>query len=375
MKRILSIADSIENTRYSAQRCVDTYNDFNVESMLAVPEFTGEESAEQTDIGEVLDYCFSQELDAVFIGMIRNPNAVKTVASKLMQYDHPAVVAEPTIISPEGKILVSRETYDAIVGSLIQNIHFLTLNIYEAELLSGIECHGPADARQAAEAICEKYHCVVFICGCRKTGGRDLFVMAGKVKWFDGSASHSASTRKLFTVAVAGELAAGKDIKDAVTASRLYCGISSGVEEDRDTGVVFVSAASEKPVAYQKPAEPKPVEPAISEKIIPEKIVAVKTEERDVPSVAPVSSLVSPAKSIRDAVRNFEPMPSRIKFGSGISIPSNGVLARELAKKSSRGSLTAVTSGIESEKDESASGSDSTSISDMFDKIRRLSEM
>ena len=72
MIRILSVADSIENTRYSVQRCVNTYSDYNVESMIAVPQFTGEDADEQTDIGEVLDYCFSQEkFDAIFIGMIR----------------------------------------------------------------------------------------------------------------------------------------------------------------------------------------------------------------------------------------------------------------------------------------------------------------
>ena len=196
MRRILSVADSIENTRYSVQRCVNTYNDYNVESMIAVPQFTGEDADEQTDIGEVLDYCFSQEkFDAIFIGMIRDAGAVNTVSNSLLKYDHPAVVAELSIISPEGKILISRETYDAIVGSLMQNVHFLTINLYEAELLSGIECHGPADARQAAETICEKFHSVVFIEGCKKTGGRDLFVLGGKAKWFDGTATHSPTRR------------------------------------------------------------------------------------------------------------------------------------------------------------------------------------
>ena len=67
-------------------------------------------------------------------------------------------------------------------------------------------------------------------------------------------------------------------------------------------------------------------------------------------------------------------MPSRIKFGSGISIPSDGILARELAKSKS---LTAVTSGIEApepEKDQTAKSGDSM-IEDMREKLRRLSEM
>ncbi len=367
MIRILSVADSIENTRYSVQRCVNTYSDYNVESMIAVPQFTGEDADEQTDIGEVLDYCFSQEkFDAIFIGMIREASAVNTVSSKLMKFDHPAVVAELSIITPEGKILISHDTYDAIVGSLMQNVHFLTINVYEAELLSGIECHGPADVRQAAETICEKFHCVVFIEGCRKTGGRDLFVLGGKAKWFDGTASHSPTSKKNFTAAVACELAGGKAIKDAVTAARLYCGISSGVEEEADLTVQYVTVKDEPVKPVRAPVE-QMAAPAETE----DKVTA--PAEPETPVVAPVSSLVSPAKSIRDAVRNLEPKPSRIKFESGISIPSNGILARELAKSSK---LTAVTSNIETpEPPAEETSKTGTSLDDMFERLRRLSEM
>lgn len=405
MKRILSIADSIANTRYSAQRCVDTFSDYNVEPMLAVPEFTEGDSIEQTeDIADVLDYCLEQKLNAVQIGLIRDPEAVKIVASKLQQHDHPAVVAEPSVISPDGRILVSRDTYDAITGSLMQNIHFLVLNIFEAELFSGIECHGPADARQAAETICDKFSCVVFIGGCQKTGGRDLFAIGGKVKWYEGAASNTAKNKKMFAAAVACELAADKSINDAVTAARLFCGITIGIDEMTDTSVEYIPARPEntksnyKPSSVQpavqetaaKPVE-KPVEAPVAkaeekvEEKVPEQslIKAVESvlekpleseksaSEEESSTVAPVSSLVSPAKSIRDAARSLEPMPSRIKFGSGISIPSNGVLARELAKSRS---LTAVTSGIETPEPEDSKTSDPV-INDMFERLRRLSEM
>ena len=393
MKRVLSIADSIENTMYSVQRCVDTFNDYNVEPVLAVPEFTDGDNSERTDIGQVLDYCFKQDvtLDAIFIGMIRDAEAVREVADKLSKHEHPAVVAEPLVISPDGKILVSRETYDAVIGSLMEFVHFLVLNIYEAELFSGIECHGPADARRAAETVCEKFHCVVFIGGCKKTGGRDLFAIGGKVKWYDGTAAGLGASKKLFTAAVACELATDKSIQDAVTAARLYCGIVSGTEENIDRSFEYVTAKPEAKKTEFHPSftapevrvpEPKPEvkaevkhEPSISEKL--EAILEEKPkaeEESSQSSVTPVSSLVSPAKSIRDAARSIEPMPTRIKFGSGISIPSNGILARELAKSKS---LTAVTSGIEapeSEKDQTAKSGDSM-IEDMREKLRRLSEM
>ena len=165
MKQILSIADSIEHTLYSVQRCVDTFSDYNVEPILAVPEFTDGDTSEKADISAVLDYCFDQKIDlsAIFIGMIRDHTAVYQVAAKLLQNEHPAVVAEPVIISPDGKILVSRETYDAVVNALMQHVHFLVLNIYEAELFSGIECNNPAETRRAADAICDKFHSVVFI--------------------------------------------------------------------------------------------------------------------------------------------------------------------------------------------------------------------
>lgn len=366
MRRILTVADSIENTRYSVERCVKTYNDYSVDSILAVPQFTGTEEDEHVDIGAVLDYCFNeQQFDAIFVGMIRDAAAVDIVSSKLMQYDHAAVVAELSIITPEGQILVSRDTYNSIVNSLMQNVHFLTINVYEAELLSGIECHGPADVRQAAEAICDKFHSVVFIEGGSKTAGRDLFVIGGKAKWYDGTADHSLSSKKNFTASVACELASGKTIDEAVVSARLYCGITQAVEET-DTSVEYILATDEpakEPVVEEEHAV-VPDEPEEDE-------VKEETVEPEAPAVVPISSLVSPAKSIRDAARSIDTMPSRIKFESGISIPSNGILARELAKSSN---LTAVTSNIESHEAEEPKES-SSSMDDVFARLRKLSEM
>ena len=387
MKQILSIADSIEHTLYSVQRCVDTFGDYNVEPILAVPEFTDGDTSERADISAVLDYCFDQKLDlsAIYIGMIRDHTAVYQVAAKLLQNEHPAVVAEPVIISPDGKILVSRETYDAVVNALMQHVHFLVLNIYEAELFSGIECNNPAETRRAADAICEKFHSVVFIGGCEKTGGRDLLAFGGKVKWYEGITSGLGTGKLLFTAAVACELAADKPIIDAVTAARFHCGITTGKEARNDFSFEYVPAAAEPPktefktVVYQHEAPVEDVKPVIPDEPKP---VFFKTEpdpepeqEHETASVAPVSSLVSPAKSIRDAARSLDPMPARIKFGSGISIPSNGILARELAKSSPKGSLTAVTSGIESPEDKAEEKSGQSMIEDMREKLRRLSEM
>ena len=382
MKRVLSICDSIANTRYSAQLCVDTFSDYNVEPMLAVPEFTDGDNIEQTDIKEVLDYCLKLDLNAVHIGMIRDPEAVNIVADGLSKYDHPAVVCEPSIISADGRILVSVDTYEAFTNSLIQQVHFLILNIYEAELFSGVECHGPADARKAADLICEDYHCVVFVGGCKKTLGRDLLVIGGKAKWYEGSTSRSIKNKKHFAAAVACELASDKPIGDAVTAARYFCGITSGADVETDQTFEYIPARPETPKKAAKPvvSEPAVAEPApqvldqfevlkngipepsaVPEPEVKTEITAeIKTEDKPLfpegsilSSATPVSSLVSPAKSIRDAARTLEPVPSRIKFGSsGIYIPSDGILARELAKKSPKGSITAVTSGIEAKEEE-----------------------
>ena len=263
MKRVLSICDSIANTRYSAQLCVDTYTDYNVEPMLAVPEFTDGESIEQTDIEEVLDYCLKLDINAVHIGLIRDPEAVSIVADGLSKYDHPAVVAEPSIISPDGRILVSRDTYDAFTESLVQHIHFLVLNIYEAELFSGIECHGPADARQAADVICEKFHCVVFVGGCKKTLGRDLLVIGGKAKWYEGTASRSSKSKKHFTAAVACELASDKSIGDAVTAARFFCGISTGSDYENDQTFEYMKRRREALKSLLRNPHPRPPLPLL----------------------------------------------------------------------------------------------------------------
>ena len=73
------------------------------------------------------------------------------------------------------------------------------------------------------------------------------------------------------------------------------------------------------------------------------------------------------------AIHDKEYKSRLMNIESGISIPSNGILARELAKSSK---LTAVTSNIETpEPPAEETSKTGTSLDDMFERLRRLSEM
>ena len=183
-----------------------------------------------------------------------------------------------------------------------------------------------------------------------------------------------------------------------MSAARLFCGITSGSDYESDQTFEYIPARPETPRNVNKPAASAPAAPekaaSESESVLgqfevrsssapaPEADPALKVEtvaeERSlfseaaaVSSVAPVSSLVSPAKSIRDAARTLDPVPTRIKFGnSGLFIPSNGILAQELAKK--QGSITAVTSGIENKEEKPGSSGNKDSSEDGASDIRSL---
>src|SRR5574344_287083 len=262
MSQILAISDSIENTRYDVSRKVATFKDYGLEPVLAVPEIINGDGSQKTDIGGILDYCFEEcTPSCIAIRIIRDAAAVKLVADKLATNEHNAVIAEISLISRSGEVLVSADTYEAVISCLMPQVQFISINTFEAELLSQITCSNSADLEKAAEAIFAQYSCIVYINGSEKSSGRDLLYFGGNSRWLPAiDASRRPPKDRSLMASIACELTFDKTIIDAVDSARkFYAG-------------EFNPAPEAKAVNDVKPEQPS----------------------------APVQSLVSPAKSIRD---------------------------------------------------------------------------
>ena len=294
MKQVLSISDSFENTSYDFRSKTRTFKKYGVEPFICVPQYTSVDgSTLRNDILESLEFCFgSAEVDAIAVGLMRAPEDVGLLASILSQVDHNVVLAEPGLIDGSGNIMVSNETYETFRNYLLPQIHFISINILEAEVLSGREIKNTNDCLLAVKGIFEEHNCVVYVRGGPATRDEDLLFAGTIVKWFKPlQIQFSYSPDRSFLAAVACELVLGKRIVEAVSSARkFYAGDGkehstqdelSGIEQTVETAAAPVASATE--VAQTEQTE----------------------NVSKMPPKTKTTSLVSPAKNLRDIAHSI----------------------------------------------------------------------
>ena len=259
MSQVLLISDSIENTRFDVARKTSTFKSYDLEPVLAIPMLdTADGTSTKTDIGEILDYCFEECKPAcIALSIIRDPAAVKLVADKLASCEHNAVLSEISLISREGEVLVSSDTYEMVMRYLLPQIQFLSINIYEAELLAQMNCRGKTDIETAARIIFERNHSVVYINGSAQSRWHDLLCIGGQTKWLRARSDDSyLPADKSLLAAIACEMAGDKSIIEAVVSARKFFVPSPLLEEPANAQAKPVSAPAQTaaPAAESAPA-------------------------------------------------------------------------------------------------------------------------
>jgi hydroxymethylpyrimidine/phosphomethylpyrimidine kinase len=252
MSQVLLISDSIENTRFDVARKTSTFKSYDLEPVLAIPMLdTADGTSTKTDIGEILDYCFEECKPAcIALSIIRDPAAVKLVADKLASCEHNAVLSEISLISREGEVLVTSDTYEMVMKYLLPQIQFLSINIYEAELLAQMNCRGKTDIETAARIIFERNHSIVYINGSAQSRWHDLLCIGGQTKWLRARSDDSyLPADKSLLAAIACEMAGDKSIIEAVVSARKFFVPSPLIEEPANAQAKPVSAPAPAPAA------------------------------------------------------------------------------------------------------------------------------
>ena len=262
MSQVLLISDSIENTRFDVARKTSTFKSYDLEPVLAIPMLdTADGTSTKTDIGEILDYCFEECKPAcIALSIIRDPAAVKLVADKLASCEHNAVLSEISLISREGEVLVTSDTYEMVMRYLLPQIQFLSINIYEAELLAQMNCRGKTDIETAARIIFERNHSIVYINGSAQSRWHDLLCIGGQTKWLRARSDDSyLPADKSLLAAIACEMAGDKSIIEAVVSARKFFVPSPLIEEPANAQAKPVSAPAQPAAPAESASAPAPV--------------------------------------------------------------------------------------------------------------------
>lgn len=164
--------------------------------------------------------------DAVKIGMLANAAIVEAVAEQVCKHRLRPLVVDPVMASKTGSPLLEPEATDALKTKLFPLATVVTPNRYEAEALTGMVIQTLDDMKGAAKRLHEMGVPYVVV----KGGHLEEMEEAVDV-FYDGQdfiefrapryeAKNTHGTGCIFASAIAAGLAAGKDIKDALSKAK-----------------------------------------------------------------------------------------------------------------------------------------------------------
>ncbi len=166
---------------------------------------------------------------AVKTGMLLNAEIIEVVSQQLLSRKIEQLVVDPVMVSRTGAQLIDDRAIASLQNCLLPQALIVTPNIYEAQILSGIEIKTLEAMKQAAAIIQNQYGVAVVLV---KGGG-----ISGKNKgvdiWFDGNNYQTLTTSVVETKnthgtgctlssAIAANLVCGKDLWLAVQEAKTY---------------------------------------------------------------------------------------------------------------------------------------------------------
>lgn len=177
-------------------------------------------------------------LDAIKTGMVGNTAATDAVVAGIKKLGIEKVVVDPVMIAQSGDPLIEEDAIQAIKNRLIPLAAVVTPNLPEAECLTGMKIENVADMERAAREIAKLGCRSVLVKGGHLPGNpetiTDIYLLDDEIIRFedpriDTNANHG--TGCTLSSAIAAELAAGVEMREAVIRGRKYLreGLKHGV--------------------------------------------------------------------------------------------------------------------------------------------------
>jgi hydroxymethylpyrimidine/phosphomethylpyrimidine kinase len=167
-------------------------------------------------------------VDAVKIGMLHSPDIVQVVADAIDRHAMPCVVLDPVMVATSGAVLIDHPAIAALVRELFGRAVLVTPNLDEASLLVGRSLSSENDMQDAARELLAMGARAVLLKGGHLAGDvvSDLLLTAiDAPHWMRAPRIHTVNTHGTgctLSSAIAGHLAMGYSLMDAVKAARAY---------------------------------------------------------------------------------------------------------------------------------------------------------
>lgn len=235
MKHLLTIAGSDSSGGAGIQADLKTFAAHGTFGMSVITAVTAQNTQGVTMVQDIDAAVIEAQISAVFddirvdavkIGMVSQPEIIKTIAGRLRHYQPQLVVLDPVMISKSGYPLLVPEACATLVKELLPLATLVTPNLPEAEVISGMKVTTKEQMRPVAERILALGAKAVLVKGGHLNGSADDLLFDGKEEiWFTGeriATQNTHGTGCTLSSSLASNLALGMSIKEAVAASKAY---------------------------------------------------------------------------------------------------------------------------------------------------------
>ena len=166
-------------------------------------------------------------VDAVKTGMLSQKASIKCLCDALRRYGIEKVVVDPVMVAQSGDELIGPEAVYSIQNELLPLASLVTPNIPEAEKLSGFNITDVKTMEIAARKIYDLGPGAVLVKGGHMEGETvvDILYSGQEIRKFISpriNTSNTHGTGCTLSSAIAAELSAGCELKEAVSRAREY---------------------------------------------------------------------------------------------------------------------------------------------------------
>lgn len=234
MKNLLTIAGSDSSGGAGIQADLKTFAAHGTFGMSVITAVTAQNTCGVAAV--------QNRVDAVKIGMVSQPEIIRTIAACLRRYQPRIIVVDPVMISKSGYPLLAPEACETLIKELLPLATLVTPNLPEAEAITGMQVTEKAQMRAVAEKIIALGAKAVLVKGGHLSDTADDLLFDGSTEtWFPGKripTKNTHGTGCTLSSSLAANLAKGLELTDAVRASKAYVteAIEHGIELGRGCG-------------------------------------------------------------------------------------------------------------------------------------------
>jgi hydroxymethylpyrimidine/phosphomethylpyrimidine kinase len=247
IRKVLTVAGSDCSGGAGIQADIKTITVHGKYAMSVITSLTAQNTTGVFAIFDSTPEFVSQQISAVFedivpdavkIGMLSNPQIIKAVADGLKKYKADNIVLDPVMISTSGSRLLTREAEKTLIDVLLPLATIITPNLFEAQVLTGIEIKTVDDMKKAALELSRKFGGAVLVKGGHLTdSATDVLYANGSYYSFDNELIDNPNTHGTgctLSSAIACNLADGLSLNDSVKNAKNY--LTGAIKAGLDIG-------------------------------------------------------------------------------------------------------------------------------------------